>query len=123
MDQKERERSSRPKEKHCLMLNLVVEKGASKDHDRSGSSIAWPRKGTPTGFEQRSRLDFGLGTSPYTVDIYFLLFSFSFPFYFYFSVIIVALTSSLHASLTLTLAVHSSIATTIYFLTFPSYYL
>ena len=28
-----------PKEDHCLMLNLVVEKGASKDRDRSRSSI------------------------------------------------------------------------------------
>ena len=58
------------------MLNLVVEKGASKDRYRSGSSITRPRTGTPTGFVQRSRLDFGLGTSPYTVDIYFLSFSF-----------------------------------------------
>ena len=42
------------------MPNLVVEKGESKDHDRSGSSIAWPRTGTPMGFVQRSRLEFGL---------------------------------------------------------------
>ena len=42
------------------MLNLVVEKGASKDHDWSGSSITRPRMGTPTGFVQRYRLDFGL---------------------------------------------------------------
>ena len=46
------------------MLNLVVEKGASKDCDRSGSSITWPMMGTLTGFVQRSRLKFGLGTSP-----------------------------------------------------------
>ena len=58
--QKERERRSRPKEEHCLMLNLVVEKGASKDRDRSRSSITRPRTGTPTGFVQRFRLDFGL---------------------------------------------------------------
>ena len=37
------ERRSRPKEEHCLMLNLVVEKEASKDHDRSRSSITRPR--------------------------------------------------------------------------------
>ena len=42
------------------MLNLVVEKGASKDCDQSGSSITRPRMGTPTGFVQGSRLDFGL---------------------------------------------------------------
>ena len=61
------------------MLNLVVEKGASKDRDRSGLNITWPRTGTPTGFVQRSRLDFGLGTSPYAVDMCFLfLFLFHF---------------------------------------------
>ena len=54
------------------MLNLVVEKGASKDHDQSGSSITWPRTSTPTRFVQISRLNFGLGTSPYTVDMCFL---------------------------------------------------
>ena len=43
-----------------MMLNLVMEKGASKDHDQSGSSITWPRMGTPRGFVQRYRLDFGL---------------------------------------------------------------
>ena len=53
------------------MLNLVVEKGASKDPDRSGLSITRPRMGTPMGFVQRFRLDFGLGTSSYTVDMYF----------------------------------------------------
>ena len=42
------------------MLNLVVEKGASKDRDRSGLSITWPRMGTPTGFMQRVGLGFGL---------------------------------------------------------------
>ena len=52
----ERERRSRPKEEHCLMLNLVVAKGASKDRDRSGSSITRPRTGTPTGFVRRSGL-------------------------------------------------------------------
>ena len=31
------------------MLNLVVEKGASKDWDRSGSSNMRPRTGTPMG--------------------------------------------------------------------------
>ena len=51
-----------------MMLNLVVEKGASKDRDWSGSFITWPRTSTPTGFVQRSKLDFGLKTSPYTVD-------------------------------------------------------
>ena len=42
------------------MLNLIVKKEASKDHDRSRSSIAQPRMGTPTGFVQRCKLDFGL---------------------------------------------------------------
>ena len=97
------------------MLNLEVEKGASKDLDRSGLSITQLRTGTPMGFVQISILDFGLITSPYTVEIYFLLFSFSF--------IVVALTSSLRASLTLTLVVHLSIAIAIYFLIFLSYYL
>ena len=55
------------------MLNLVVEKGGSKDRDWSGSSNTRPRIGTPTGFVQRSRLNFGLGTSPYTVDMCFFL--------------------------------------------------
>ena len=54
------------------MLNLIVEKGASKDHDWSGSSITRPRADIPVGFVQRSRLDFGLGTSSYTVDMFFL---------------------------------------------------
>ena len=54
------------------MLNLEVEKGASKDRDSSGSSITQPRTSTPTEFVQRSRLDFGLRTSPYTVDMCFL---------------------------------------------------
>ena len=54
------------------MLNLVVEKGASKDRDWSGSSITRPRTGTPTGFVQRSRLDFGMRTSPYIVEMCFL---------------------------------------------------
>ena len=35
--QKKRERSSRPKEENFCMLNLVVEKGASKDHDHGRS--------------------------------------------------------------------------------------
>ena len=54
------------------MLNFVVEKGASKDCDWSISSITWPRTSTPTGFVHRSRLDFGLRTSPYTVDMCFI---------------------------------------------------
>ena len=58
--QKERERRSRLKEEHSLMLNLFLEKRASKDHDRSGSSITRSRMGTIMRFEQRSRLDFGL---------------------------------------------------------------
>ena len=64
------------------MLNLLVEKRASKDRDQSGSGITRPRMGTPTGFVQISRLDFGLGTSPYTVETYFILFCFIFPFIF-----------------------------------------
>ena len=54
------------------MLNLVVEKGASKDRDRSESSITRPRTGTPGGFVQGSRLDFGMGTFLYTTDMCFL---------------------------------------------------
>ena len=54
------------------MLNLVVEKGASKDRDRSGSSITRPKTGTPTGLVQRSRSDFGLEKSLYIVDMCFL---------------------------------------------------
>ena len=53
------------------MVNLLVEKGASKDRDRSRSKITWFGMGTPTGFVKRSRLDFDLGTSPYIVDIFF----------------------------------------------------
>ena len=34
---------SRSKEKHSLMLNVVVEKGESKTHDPSGSNITQPR--------------------------------------------------------------------------------
>ena len=56
------------------MLNRVVEKGKSKDNDRSRLSITRPRTGTPTGFVQRSRLDFGLGTSLYTIDMRFFSF-------------------------------------------------
>ena len=62
------------------MLNLVVEKGASKDCDRSGSSITRPRTVTPTGFVKISRLDFGLGTYPYTIERCFLFIFFSFFF-------------------------------------------
>ena len=80
--QKERKRRSRPREEHCLMLNLVLEKGASKNCDRSGSSITWPRTGTPTRFVKRSILDFGLATSPYIVDMCFLFLSFFFLFYY-----------------------------------------
>ena len=47
------------------MLNLVVEKGASKDRDRSRSSITRAKTCTTMGFVQRSKLDFGLGTSLY----------------------------------------------------------
>ena len=54
------------------MFNLVAEKRASKDRDRSGSSITQPRTGTQMGFVQRSRLDFGLGLSLYTVDMFFI---------------------------------------------------
>ena len=43
-----------------FMLNLVLEKGASKDHDWSKLSITWPRTHTLLRFVQRSRLDFGL---------------------------------------------------------------
>ena len=89
-----------------MMLNLVVEKGAGKDHEWSGSSITQPRTGTPTGFVQRSRLNFGFKTSPYIVGMCFL---------FVFFIIVVALTSSPCASLTLTLVVHLSIARAIYF--------
>ena len=58
--QKERERRSWPKEDHSLMLNLVMEKGASRDQDRSGLSITWPRTGTLNGSMQRVGLYFGL---------------------------------------------------------------
>ena len=54
------------------MLNLVVENGASKDRDRSRSSITRPRMGRPTGFVQIYRLDFGLGPFPYIVDMCFI---------------------------------------------------
>ena len=54
------------------MLNLVVEKRASKDHDQSRSSITRPKTGTPMVFVQISKLDFGLGTSPYIVEMCFL---------------------------------------------------
>ena len=54
------------------MLNLVVKKGASKDCDRSGSSITRLRTGRLIGFVQRSTLYFGLGTSQYTVEMCFL---------------------------------------------------
>ena len=57
---KKRERRSRPKEEHLLMLNLVVEKGSSKDYDQRGSSFTEPRTSTPTRFVEISRLDFGL---------------------------------------------------------------
>ena len=70
--QKERESRSRPKEENYLMSNLLAEKGASKDRDRSGLSITRPRTGKPMGFVQRSRLDFCLGISPYIVDMCFI---------------------------------------------------
>ena len=47
-------------EEGCLILNLVMEKGANKDCDQSESSITRPRTGTPIKFVQRSRLNFGL---------------------------------------------------------------
>ena len=43
--QKERERRLWPKEEPFFMLNLVIEKGASKDCDRSRSNITWPSDG------------------------------------------------------------------------------
>ena len=61
-----------PKEEHCLMIYLVVDKGASNDRDRNESSNTRNRISTPMGFVQRSRLDFGLSTSPYIIYIYFL---------------------------------------------------
>ena len=42
------------------MLNLVVEKGASKDRDWSRLSITWPRTSTLMEFVQRFGLDFDL---------------------------------------------------------------
>ena len=41
-----------------MMLNLVVKKEATKNRDRSRSSITRPR--TPTRFVQRFGLDIGL---------------------------------------------------------------
>ena len=90
-------------EEHYLVLNLVLEKGTSRDCEWSGSSITHLKMGTPTGFVQRSRLDFWFrNISIYRTNV----FSFSF--------IIVPLTSSQCASLTFTLSVHLSIATAIY---------
>ena len=54
------------------MFNRVVEKGASKDRDWSGSSITRPRTGITMRFVQRSRLDFGFETSPYIIYMCFL---------------------------------------------------
>ena len=68
--QKESERSSRPNDKHCLMLSPVVEKGASKDRDQSGLRITQPKTDTPTGFVQRFGLDFGLRISLYTCILF-----------------------------------------------------
>ena len=53
--------------------------GSKKDYDQNGLSITQPRTGTPTGFVQRSRLDFGLGISPYRVDIISVCISYSHP--------------------------------------------
>ena len=41
---------TRPKEEHCLMLTVVMEKEASEDHYRSGLSLISPRTGTSMGF-------------------------------------------------------------------------
>ena len=66
------------------MLNLVVKKEASEDRDRRESSITRTRTGTPIGFVQRSRLDFGLGTSSYRVEMFFFFFFiFFFIIFFY----------------------------------------
>ena len=63
------------------MLNLIVEKGASNDRDRSGSSITRPRTGTPMVFVQRSKSNFWL----MNISIYnrhmFSFFLFLFFFY------------------------------------------
>ena len=115
--QKERDRRSRPKEEHFFMLILIVEKRASKDCDRSGSSITWPKTGTPIGFVRRFRLDFGLGTSLYTIDMCFLFIFFIFFYFSSFDIIFACI------SLSLALVVHLSISIAIYFLIFPSYYL
>ena len=48
--QKVREKRSRPMAEHCLILNLAIQKEASKDRDWSSLSITWPRTGMPTVF-------------------------------------------------------------------------
>ena len=96
------ETRSKPKETHFFMLNLVVEKGANKDHDGSRSSITQPTTSTPTGFvKKRSGLDFGFFFFIYNRHP----FSFSFSFY----LIVVTLTSSTCASLNLAIIEHRSI--------------
>ena len=95
--QKERERRLRLKEEHCLMLNLVVEKGASKDHDQSRLSITWPGLSN----EVCAKIWIGLWLvkiSKYIIHVFFS-----------FSSIVVALTSSMHASLALAITTHQSI--------------
>ena len=103
----EMEWRSRFNEEHCLILNLIVEKGASKDHDRSKLIITRLRTGTPMGFVQRSWIEFWLvKICIYKRHVFY--------FYFYFSFIEVALTSFTCASITLALTVHKSIATDIH---------
>ena len=54
------------------MPNLVIEKGARKDCDRSGSSITRPRIVKLTRFVERSRLYFSLRKFSYILDMCFL---------------------------------------------------
>ena len=60
------------------MLNLVVQKGATKDHDRRGLSITPSRTGKPMGYVQRFGLDFGLCRFLFTVDMCFIFYLFFF---------------------------------------------
>ena len=77
------------------MLNFVVEKGASKDRDRSGSSITRPRTGISTGVCAMIWIEFLL---VFIISINSkVVFSFYFSFLFSFNV--VALTSSILATL------------------------
>ena len=99
------ERRSRLKEEHSLMLNLVVEKGASKDHDRSGSNITQLRMGTQIEYVQRFGLNLGLRKS-----LKYIRHVFSFSF----SLIVVAFPSSTRVSLTLVITPYRSIVTAIH---------